>query len=79
MYSRKDKNFPSIVAINGSGHFVATNSVRELFLDFHECRGVRNWEEGGGGGGMVDQCGLALRTSSSLSEKPKVLASQIRV
>ena len=27
------------------------NSVRDLFLDFQECRGGRSSEEGGGGGG----------------------------
>ena len=27
------------------------NSVRDLFLDFQECRGGRNSEEGGWGGG----------------------------
>ena len=29
------------------------NSVRDLFLDFQECKGERNSEEGGWGGGSV--------------------------
>ena len=47
------------------------NSVRDLFLDFQECRGGRNSEEGGGrgvGGWLVR---LRTTTSSSLSEKQK--------
>ena len=39
--AEKVKKVTSTVAINGSGHFVVTNSVRELFLDFQECRGAR--------------------------------------
>ena len=54
MYCRKDKKFASIVAINGNGHFVVTNSVRELFSDFHECRGARKW----GGGGWLTSAAL---------------------
>ena len=49
----KKKTFTSIVVVNGSGHFVAMNSVRDLFLEFQECKGERNSEEGVWGGGGV--------------------------
>ena len=46
------------------------NSVRDLFLDFQECRVGGNSEEGGGGG-MVDQCGFALLRPLPYQKKQK--------
>ena len=67
MYSKKIRNFTSI--------YIVLINVRDLFLDFQECRGAKNG--GGGGGGWLVRLGTS--TSSTFSEKPKVLASQIRV